>query len=130
LLLVLVLLLAACTPEQQHTIDLVNASRSTAGLPTLLPRGDAIDKAQAWAEHMAANGAIGHSDLPAGMINDWKALGENVGVGPSIDAVQEAFLASPAHRANILDPRYNSLGTGVAVGADGRTYVVQVFAQY
>jgi hypothetical protein len=126
----LVLLFAACTPEQQHTMDLVNANRTEAGVVTLLPRSDAIAKAQAWAEHMAAQGAISHSSVADGMIDDWKMLGENVGVGPSMDAVEAAFMASPVHRSNILDPRFNSLGTGVAVGADGRTYVVQVFAQY
>jgi uncharacterized protein YkwD len=36
-------------------------------------------------------------------------------------------MASSAHRANILNPRFNRIGTGVAeVG--GRYFVVQVFA--
>lgn len=129
-LLAVVALLTACTPEQQQTIDLVNQARTQAGLPTLLPHAAAVAKAQAWAEHMAAATKVEHSNLADGMTGDWDLLGENVGAGATIEAVQQAFLASPAHRANILDGRYNWVGTGVAKGADNRVYVVQVFAHY
>jgi uncharacterized protein YkwD len=60
----------------------------------------------------------------------WTKLGENVGRGPSIDAVYDGFLQSPAHRANLLDSAFNWVGTGTAVAADGTVYVVQVFARY
>ncbi len=126
----LVLTLSACTPQQSDTIDRVNATRAEQGLPKLLAHVSLLNKAQAWAEHLAATGTLEHSKLSDGVTGDWKALGENVGYGPSLEAVHKAFLGSAAHRQNIVDPRFNWVGTGVAVGKNGTVYVVQVFAQY
>jgi uncharacterized protein YkwD len=36
-------------------------------------------------------------------------------------------MASPGHRANILDGKFTRTGVGVAVDADGTVYVTQVF---
>jgi uncharacterized protein YkwD len=57
-------------------------------------------------------------------------LGENVGSGPSVEAIQAAFMNSPGHRANILNPEFNWAGAGVAVAGNGTVYVVQVFGKY
>jgi hypothetical protein len=38
-----------------------------------------------------------------------------------------AFVASPAHYKNIVDPAYNYVGVGVTIGADGRMFVTQDF---
>jgi uncharacterized protein YkwD len=126
----LLLLLTGCTPEQQAVFDKVNASRAQAGMGALLPSPDAMNKAQAWADHIAQSGALAHSTLAAGMPEGWTKLGENVGRGPSIDAVYQGFLDSPGHRANLLDPTFNWVGTGVAISPDGTVVVVQVFARY
>src|SRR5204862_1717148 len=55
--------------------------------------------------------------------------GENVGVGPNVDSLEDAFMNSPEHRANILDSDYTEIGIGTAVGKDGRLYVTQDFRQ-
>jgi uncharacterized protein YkwD len=126
----LVLLFTACTPEQQMAHDHINNNRANAGVPNLLPHGDLIVKAQAWAENLAARGVIEHSHLSDGAPAGWQMLAENVGRGPSQLAVMEQFLVSPAHRANMLNPDFTHVGTGVAYGADGMVYVVEVFARY
>jgi uncharacterized protein YkwD len=123
-------LLLGCTPEQQAALGQINDQRAKSGLPGLLPSPDAMNKAQAWADQLARHGSLSHSSLSAGMPEGWTKLGENVGRGPSIDAVFQGFMGSPAHRANLVDPAYNWGGTGVAIGADGTVYVVQVFARY
>lgn len=123
-------LAAACTPEQQAILEQVNANRANAAAPALLASPHAMDKAQAWAEELARRGVLEHSSLADGMPGGWVRLAENVGRGPSIEAVQGQFLLSPSHRANMLDAGYQWLGTGHAVGADGLIYVVEVFAQY
>jgi hypothetical protein len=128
--LVCLLALAGCTPEQTATYDRINRIRTEQGLPTLLPSPHAMAKAQAWAEHLAAVGHLEHSDLWDGMPEGGVALGENVGMGGDLDAISAAFMNSPKHRANLLDPRWNWVGTGVATGANGLLYVVQVFATY
>jgi uncharacterized protein YkwD len=121
---------SACTPEQSQALGVVNGSRSDAGVAGLLPSPHAMDKAQAWAEHLAAIGRLEHSDLRDGMPDGWKQLAENVGYGPSIEAIEQAFLNSPGHRANLLNPVYNWVGTGTARSANGTLFVVQVFAKY
>ncbi len=122
--------LTACTPEQQATIDLINQSRVDNGLPELQIHLSLLDKAQAWAELLASEGGLRHSNLPDGVTGNWTRLGENVGRGPSIEAVHEAYMASTGHRANILDPNFNFVGSGHAIGADGAVYTVHVFARY
>lgn len=124
------LLLAACgmNADQQRAFDLVNQSRAAAGLPALHHDNTAKDKAQAWAEHLAAKGSLSHSNLASGMDSGWTALGENVGYGGSIDHVHTQYMNSSGHRANILNKGFTHLGTGVAQG-NGRTYTVQVFVK-
>jgi uncharacterized protein YkwD len=46
-------------------------------------------------------------------VTNWNALGENVGVGGTVESLHRAFMASPAHRANVLKSSYNHLGVGV-----------------
>lgn len=129
-LLVCLLALVGCTPEQTGAYDRINRTRTEQGLPALLPSPHAMVKAQAWAEHLAATGALAHSDLWAGMPDGGVSIGENVGMGGDLDSIHGAFLSSPRHRANLLDPRWNWVGTGVATAPNGTIYVVQVFATY
>ncbi len=131
LLALLGLLLVACTPEQRAVIDQVNASRTDAGEQTLLPHPSLITRAQTWADTMAAEGRLQHSDhLGVGIPTGWSAVGENVGTGSSLEAIHDAFMASSSHRANLLDSRFDTIGTGVAQDADGVFWVVHLFADY
>lgn len=127
-------LLSGClTADQAKVQDLLNADRTSNGLPTLVDYQAADTKAQAWAEHLAANSSIppvlAHSDLTDGyQAGTWCHLGENVGAGPSVESIEPAFMASPLHRANILNPDYDHVGTGVATNATtGYVFVVQEF---
>ena len=124
------LLLAGCTEQQLELIDRINATRTENGLPALYPHPAALAKAQVWAETMAAEGELRHSELTDGITGDWKLIGENVGYSGDIATVHQAFLDSPGHRANILDERFNWVGTGYAESDDGRIWVAQVFVQY
>jgi uncharacterized protein YkwD len=54
-------------------------------------------------------------------------LGENVGYGASVDQVQAQLQLSAPHRANMLSSSYNQIGVGVALGANGVTYMAQAF---
>ncbi len=44
------------------------------------------------------------------------------------DRVVRAWLRSPGHRVNLLDPIFSRTGIGVWLGGDGVWYVVQVYA--
>jgi len=53
-------------------------------------------------------------------------LGENVGRGGNIETLHQAFMDSPGHRDNLLNPVYDLVGIGV-VWSEGIPYVVEVF---
>ena len=124
------LLLSSCTEQQLDLVDRINASRTEHELATLIPHPAAMAKAQAWAETMAADGDLRHSELSDGLTDDWLVIGENVGYSSDIPTVHQAFLDSAGHRANILDERFNWVGTGYAESDDGRIWVAQVFVKY
>lgn len=57
---------------------------------------------------------------------DWSSAGENVGVGASLEWLQDAFMGSAPHRRNILTPSYDHAAIGVVVDHD-RVWVTVVF---
>ena len=118
----------ACTPRELGGIaqNLINEDRADARLAPLAWDDNAGNKAQAWAEHMAADGRISHSNLTSGITGNWTVLAENVGYASSVNRAQELFMQSSRHRAAILNPRFTAVGVGVAQ-AGGSYYVVQVF---
>ena len=120
--------LAGCTnPQALESLQRVNDERAANGLP-LLQQDDALAaKAQAWAEQLAATRSVRHSVLTNGLPPTWRFAAENVGSASSVAEMHSLLMGSPGHRANILDGRPNRVGTGAAF-ADGRVYVVQVFA--
>jgi uncharacterized protein YkwD len=56
----------------------------------------------------------------------WAVAGENVGVGPSLEGLEEAFMASRPHRRNILGHSYDRVAIG-AVEADGVVWITVIF---
>lgn len=56
----------------------------------------------------------------------WRTLGENVGVGSTVQTLHTAFMNSPSHRSNILRSQYRQVGIGVLFSR-GRTWVTVVF---
>lgn len=58
-----------------------------------------------------------------------RLTGENIAYGPeSAEEVVAGWLASPGHCANIMEPRFQDIGVGVAVGRKrGQIYWVQEF---
>ncbi|HET7487479.1 MAG TPA: CAP domain-containing protein [Acidimicrobiales bacterium] len=107
------------------------AARASAGLPGLADDAGLDAVATRHALEMATAGQLLHSQLStltAGVVDHPQRVAENVGVGYSADDVMTAFLASPEHRGNILGD-FDATGTGVAVGADGRVWVTEVFVK-
>ena len=124
---------AATAAQTDDVQQLVNTARASASLPVLQRSGVLDALAQNQAQRMRAEGRIFHNvELPdqalaAGI--HWSAMGENVGVGASPEAVEQAFMESEHHKANILDGRFEWIGVGVAWDDIGTVYVTQVFAR-
>src|SRR5687767_12297721 len=104
-----VLLFSACFNggEQQEGIDRLNHDRAAYGVPATVLHGMLQAKAQAWADRLANENALYHSNLTDGIGGCWRELGENVGYGGSIAEIQGAYMNSAGHRANVLNPRFN-----------------------
>ncbi len=121
------LVLASCGGQSQTIYDRTNATRAWLHIRQLPQDGALNAKAQQQAQAMAARGGLFHSTLSWGVPGGWSALGENVGVGPSADAVYDAWLRSGPHYANIANGRFSRMGIGVAVDGYGRVWAVQEF---
>lgn len=108
----------------------VNASRAAAGLPALRENVQLDVKADRWAQTLRNSCRIWHSNLADGAPREWRKLGENVGMGGTIDQIHVAYMNSPGHRANIMDPSFNQIGTAAVWGScnGARTlFTVHVF---
>ena len=105
--------------DEQTFITLVNQIREDEGLPPLIQDAQLTNLARSWSNSqqngVCAGGAfICHANpISAGVTHDWQKLGENVGTGPEINAVMEAFVDSPSHFQNIVDPDFTHIGVGV-----------------
>jgi hypothetical protein len=104
-----------------------NSSRSSHGLSSYAVASDLTSIAQRHASAMAARRSIYHNSSMGSEVCCWRAIGENVGSGPSDSSVQSAFMNSSSHRANILSSTFNEIGVGTAKGSDGLIYVDEVF---
>jgi hypothetical protein len=104
----------------------IGDERAAAGLGGYVVAADLVDVARRHAEEMRRQQRLHHNPNLAGDVQNWQAVGENVGVGSSVEAIHQKFMESPSHRDNILSARFTEVGVGVVVdGPD--LWVVQVF---
>ena len=101
-------------------VSLINQARTDQGLRALSVTSGTSTVALDWTHHLDAQQSLSHNpdlgpQLEAHGSPNWTAYGENVGEGPtsSADDVFKAYMNSPEHRDNILNPRYRYLGIGV-----------------
>jgi uncharacterized protein YkwD len=106
---------------------MINETRAASGLH-LLGLSERLSRiAHRHSKQMATRGTVFHSCLACEIGNDrWRKLGENVGMGGDYGSVQQRFLASAPHLANIMDPKYRRVGVGV-VRLGGLVWVTQIF---
>jgi uncharacterized protein YkwD len=115
---------ASLTQMRAAVVCLINQQRTSRGLPSLQPSIELDRSAQNWNQWMVATGNFTHGSNFAGRISavgyDWQTAGENIATGfvTPRDAVS-AWMASPDHCRNILDPSFRDIGTGVTAAAVG-----------
>lgn len=120
-------------------VQLTNEERRDDALGTLKRNSTLDAAAQMKAEHMAQNEYFAHYAPDGTSPWDWFGevdynfihAGENLAIHfTDSDEVVEAWMASPAHRANIMNGDYVEIGVGTAEGEfEGykTVYVVQLF---
>jgi hypothetical protein len=115
--------------DEAAFVAAINEVRAGVGLPALTVNSQLVTLARSHAQVMADAGEIFHADpISAGFTGSWTKLGENVGVGASVPVLVDAFVASPGHYANIIDPGFTQVGVGV-VWKDGALYTTHRFLQ-
>jgi hypothetical protein len=123
---------ARASSDESAFLSDINSSRASHGLRPLSMSSQLQSVARRWSQHMASGGCGGgesicHNPNLTSQVSGWQKIGENVGVGPDENSIENAFMNSSHHRANILDPDYTLVGVGTARGSDGRLYVTQDF---
>ncbi len=120
----------------RQIFDRINQERSKAGLGELKWDDQIAAAAEQHASEMVRHGELSHQFpgepdarhriIATGVRVD--ASGENVAFGPDVENLVNGWMQSPGHRANILDPKYNATGIGVAVRGM-ELWAVQDFAR-
>lgn len=105
-------------------VCLINQQRNIRGLPSLQVSTKLNASAQSWNQWMVSTGNFTHGTNFAGRISavgyDWQTAGENIATGFTTPSeVVTAWMASPDHCRNILDPSFRDIGTGVTAAAVG-----------
>lgn len=109
-------------------VSRINGLRASKGLSQLAVHSQLLSVARNWTEKMVQAGRISHNpNLSSEVSGDWTKLGENVGVGPTVDDLMQAFINSPAHYRNLVDPEWNYVAVGVTRAADGQLYTTHNF---
>jgi uncharacterized protein YkwD len=107
---------------ERQLLDMANAERARAGLAPLKIDDGLVRAARAHAAEMAAQNQLSHQfsgepslpqRLAASSPLHIESTGENVAMAGNPDQAQQALMASPPHRDNLLSPNFNVAGFGV-----------------
>jgi uncharacterized protein YkwD len=114
---------AAAPGWRAEMLARINAVRTAAGVRPLRPCSALRRSAQQYAMLMAVRDHFGHvgpdGSEPQERIRiegyRWRVVGENIAAGQhSVAEVVAAWVGSPGHYANLIDPRYHHVGLGHA----------------
>lgn len=106
---------------------MINRARDDRSVGSLSLSERLSRRAHRHSEEMADAGTLFHSCLSCSGRRSPSAMGENVGVGDSLQAVHNALMDSSSHRENILSSAYQRVGVGI-VKRGGRVWVTELFA--
>ena len=123
------------SPMEQDLFRMTNAARSEQGLAPLQWDDSLAQAARAHADLLLQNGQLSHQfpgeaslavrAAQAGA--HFQAIAENIAEAPGVDSIQNSWMNSPPHRANILDPNLNAVGFAV-LGHGSYFYAVADFS--
>ena len=123
------------TRDEARMLALVNQARAQSGLAPLAGDPELIRLARLKARDMVERGYFGHQSPTYGSPFDllrstgisYRHAGENLAGAPDVETAHTNLMASPGHRANILNPNYTRVGIGVVEGGPCGKVFVQLF---
>ena len=141
------------TPAQERAfVALINAERAQRGFSTLTLDPMLTATARAHSEEMCSQNYFDHESPTPGLSSpmdrylsaarqmglsqpEYLLVGENIYYCSvsndiyNVDYAHRALMASPGHRANILEPRFSKIGVGVYRNARGEFWVTEMFSR-
>jgi len=121
---------------ENEVIRLVNVERSKNGLQPLKTNWELSRVARYKSQDMIDKKYFSHTSptygSPFKMMENFgikfTAAGENIAYGQRTpQEVMNAWMNSPGHRSNILNPTYTHIGVGAAKSSNGTLYWTQMF---
>lgn len=127
---------AAIQPEAWQIVQLANQARAEVGAGPLEWDAALAEAARRHCLRMVAEGPIAHryagepglSERVAEAGAHFSLIEENVAFAATPDAIHDAWMQSPGHRANLLNPRVDRVGVAVVTSREG-LYVVADYAR-
>jgi uncharacterized protein YkwD len=122
-------------PAETRLLSLVNTARKQQRLAPLAAAAGPTDVARRWSAQLVSTQLLAHDPALVRLMQGagggkWQWLAENVGEGPTgdVDALFAAYMASPHHRTNILDPRGRFIGIGTVDDGGGLSWNTMDFS--
>jgi hypothetical protein len=127
-------LMAELSPAEKQVFEQLNQERAKSGVAPLEWNEHAAEAARSHTRLLVETGKLAHQFPGEATLPDrlgasgarFTLAAENVARTGYIEDVHLALMNSPGHRANMLNPRYNAVGIGVAEDK-GTIYVTQDF---
>ena len=121
-------LLAASLTGRADMLALTNHDRVQHDRSRLTLDAQLSRYAKQHSRDMAERGRLFHTPDLAAMLDgrDWSLGGENVGVGPSLRAIEAGFMREKAHRKNLLRWEWDHAAVGV-FHDEGLAWVTVIF---
>ncbi len=117
----------------RRLLELANQERTAAGLNPLTSRADLVELALEHTFAMVESDSVFHNldllERPLRAVLGADVVGENVGWSTDVDDLHRRLMASPGHRASLLEPRFTVVGMAVVRTGNGRYYATQDFAR-
>jgi hypothetical protein len=126
---------AARKSTEAVLFDLANRAREAVGAPALEWDGDLAAAGRAHVAELYRRGAFTHVGADGSSPGDrlkerripFSRTGENLALAPNAIEAHQQLMASPRHRAHLLDPAFTRIGIGAVFGDQG-VLVAQEFA--
>jgi len=123
--------------DTYRMLCLVNQYRAENGLSALGMSDELNTAAQQQSDYQAETNTMSHTGVngcsPGDRIQDagytWNTCAENVAFGyGDEDSCMQSWIASPGHRANILNDQVTQFGSAMSLASDNTPYYTQDFA--
>lgn len=112
--------------QLNRLIELHNESRQNKWLwksEPLKKNSILMSYAQRWANKLAINNKLFHSDIKDIIKLGFTNAGENIAWGQnSPDSVMKSWMNSSGHKKNILNNKFTDIGCGMSLSEDGKLY--------